>query len=90
MSPCQDVTIRGVNLPGGNVVFTVAGIDYPRDYLWVVNPTTVIARLPSTVPLGAATVRIDGATSTNAFPITVQGTVGTPANEEVWAGRAER
>ncbi|MEP7118620.1 MAG: MBG domain-containing protein, partial [Acidobacteriota bacterium] len=82
----QMLTINGTSLPATgetDVLFNQGGPDITADYLWGASPTRVIARLQSGVltPGAATTVRLKNPGNTvtsNAFPITISNTPGTP------------
>lgn len=85
VSALQYVTLTGSNLPATgmtDVLFGQSGADYPSDYVWLVSPDLVIARVPTGVLAdGPATIRLknpSGTETTNAVPVTVASAPGAP------------
>ena len=82
----QMLTINGVSLPATgetDVLFNQGGSDVTAQYLWGASPTRVIARLPFGLltPGIPTTVRLKNpgnTITTNAFPVTISDTPGTP------------
>ena len=80
------LTINGVSLPATgetDVLFNQGGSDVTAQYLWGASPTRVIARLPFGLltPGIPTTVRLKNpgnTITTNAFPVTISDTPGTP------------
>ena len=81
------IVLTGVNMPAttaGGIVFNQGGADKPAQYLFYPSPTyptttVVIARSPSNLVAGPATVRsVSGPLSTRAWPITIVATATPP------------
>ena len=87
IAPGQMIVLTGVNMPAttaGGIVFNQGGADKPAQYLFYPSPTyptntVVIARSPSDLVAGPATVRsVSGPLSTRAWPITIAAAATPP------------
>ena len=80
----QMLTINGTALPAtslNDVLFNQGGPDIPAQYMWGANSSVAIVRLPALTVGLPTTVRLKNPAATltsNAFPINITSTPGTP------------
>ena len=82
IGPGQMIVLRGTAMPASgpaNIVFNQGGPDQASDYTFYATPTLVIARSPTSLVAGPATVRVtNGETTTPTSAITVTTGPGAP------------
>jgi len=78
----QMLVLRGGGLPatsGAGVLYNQGGPDIPSNFAFTAQPNVVIARTPTGLAPGPATVRLtNGVTSVGPFSITISPTPGAP------------
>jgi uncharacterized protein YjbI with pentapeptide repeats len=84
------VVVSGLNLPppSGSVAAVSNGMVTSNGFIFLSPSTTsrYFVRLPAGFPPGPATIQIqNGASSSNAFPITISATPGTPIITQVYS-----
>jgi hypothetical protein len=85
------LVVRGTDLPGvsGSTAVVRSGETTDTGFIFLSpsTPSAYFVRLPDGFPLGPATIEIhNGETSSNAFPITIASTPGTPVITNVYDG----